>query len=89
MVLIQTRNTKGSTENIPLLEAGELDLALVTGEPFFEAINGIGRSKAQLRIITAMYSCRACSLRAAIRPTAVLPIYSANRLRSVPRDRAS
>ena len=31
-------------------------MALVTGEPFFEAINGIGRPKAELRIITAMYS---------------------------------
>ncbi|MCX7151721.1 MAG: immunogenic protein precursor, partial [Proteobacteria bacterium] len=30
---VQTRNTKGSTENIPLIEAGELDIALVTGEP--------------------------------------------------------
>jgi uncharacterized protein len=50
------KNTKGSTENIPLIEAGELDIALVTGEPLYEAINGIGRSKAQLRIITAMYS---------------------------------
>ncbi len=55
-LIIQTRNTKGSTENIPLIEAGLLDLALVTGEPLYEAINGIGRSKAQLRIVTAMYS---------------------------------
>jgi uncharacterized protein len=53
---IQTRNTKGSTENIPLIEAGELDIALVTGEPLYEAINGIGRAKADLKIITAMYS---------------------------------
>ena len=53
---IQTRNTKGSTENIPLIEAGELDIALVTGEPFYEAVNGIGRPKADLKIITAMYS---------------------------------
>jgi uncharacterized protein len=53
---ISTRNTKGSTENIPLIEAGELDIALVTGEPFHEAVNGIGRSKADLKIISAMYS---------------------------------
>ncbi len=53
---IQTRNTKGSTENIPLIEAGQLDLALVTGEPFYEAINGIGRAPANLKILTAMYS---------------------------------
>jgi uncharacterized protein len=55
-LIVQARNTKGSTENIPMIEAGLLDLALVTGEPLHEAINGIGRSKAQLRIITAMYS---------------------------------
>jgi uncharacterized protein len=53
---IITKNTKGSTENIPLIEVGELDIALVTGEPFYEAVNGIGRSKADLKIITAMYS---------------------------------
>ena len=55
-LLVQPRNTKGSTENIPLIEAGMLDLALVTGEPFYEAVNGIGRAPANLRIITAMYS---------------------------------
>jgi TRAP transporter TAXI family solute receptor len=53
---VQPRNTKGSTENIPLIEAGTLDIALVTGEPFYEAVNGIGRARADLKIITAMYS---------------------------------
>ena len=53
---VETRNTKGSTENIPQLEKGELDIALCTGEPFYEAIEGIGRPKADLKIITAMYS---------------------------------
>jgi hypothetical protein len=53
---VQTRNTKGSTENIPLIEAGELDIALVTGEPLYEAVNGIGRARADLRIAAAMYS---------------------------------
>ena len=55
-LLIEPRNTKGSLENIPLLEAGQLDLALVAGEPAFEALNGIGRAAANLRIVTAMYS---------------------------------
>jgi uncharacterized protein len=55
-LLVQTRNTKGSTENIPLIEAGQVDIALVTGEPLYEAINGIGRAPANLKIITAMYS---------------------------------
>ena len=31
-IRIETRMTKGSTENVPLLEAGKLDLALVAGE---------------------------------------------------------
>lgn len=53
---IEPRNTKGSLENIPLLESGQLDLALVAGEPAFEALNGIGRPAANLRIVTAMYS---------------------------------
>jgi TRAP transporter TAXI family solute receptor len=53
---IEPRNTKGSTENIPLLEAGQLDIALVTGEPAYEAWEGIGRPRSELKIITAMYS---------------------------------
>jgi len=55
-VRIETRNTKGSTENLPLIEAGKLDIALVTGEPLHEAVEGIGRSKADVRILCAMYS---------------------------------
>jgi len=53
---IELRNTKGSTENVPLLEAGQLDIALVQGEVAHEAFNGIGRPPADLRILAAMYS---------------------------------
>lgn len=53
---LQPRNTRGSTENIPLIEAGQLDIALCTGEPLHEALNGIGRAKANLKLICAMYS---------------------------------
>src|ERR1700704_1648969 len=53
---IEPRNTKGSNENIPLLEAGQLDLALVAGEPSYEAFAGIGRPRTRLKILTAMYS---------------------------------
>ena len=52
---IEPRNTKGSNENIPLLEAGQLDLALVAGEPAYEAFMGIGRPRTNLKILTAMY----------------------------------
>ena len=53
---VEPRNTKGSTENIPLLEAGQLDIGLCTGEPAYEAFQGIGRPRSDLKIITAMYS---------------------------------
>ena len=52
---IEAINTKGSTENVPMLEAGTLDIALVQGEVVHEALSGIGRPPADLRIITAMY----------------------------------
>ena len=55
-LVIASRNTKGSNENIPLLEKGELDLALVAGEPAYEAFAGIGRAPARLKILTAIYS---------------------------------
>lgn len=53
---IEPRNTKGSNENIPLLEAGEIDIATVAGEPSYEAFMGIGRPRTRLKILTAMYS---------------------------------
>lgn len=56
LVSIVPRNTKGSAENIPLLEKGELDLALVAGEPAYEAFAGIGRAPVRLKILTAIYS---------------------------------
>lgn len=55
-LVIEPRNTKGSNENIPLLEAGGLDIALVAGEPSYEAYMGIGRPATRLKILTAMYS---------------------------------
>lgn len=51
---VRTQNTKGSTENVPLLEAGKLDLGLVQGEVAYEALSGIGRAPADLRILAAM-----------------------------------
>jgi hypothetical protein len=55
-LVIEPRNTKGSTENVPLLEAGQLDIALVQGEVAYEVLSGIGRKPASLKIIAAMYS---------------------------------
>jgi uncharacterized protein len=50
---IETRNTKGSSENVPLLEAGKLDLGLVAGE-FASKVMAAPETK--LRIIAAMYA---------------------------------
>lgn len=55
-LVLQTRNTKGSAENIPLLESGQVDIALVQGEAAYEAFAGIGRAPANMKIIAAMYS---------------------------------
>jgi hypothetical protein len=55
-IALQPKNTKGSTENVPLLEAGQLDIALVQGEVVHEALSGIGRPPANLKIVAAMYS---------------------------------
>jgi len=52
---VKTQNTQGSTENVPMLEAGRLDLALVQGEVAYEALHGVGRPPADLRILAAMY----------------------------------
>ncbi|MBX9591515.1 MAG: TAXI family TRAP transporter solute-binding subunit [Hyphomonadaceae bacterium] len=53
---VKPQTTKGSTENVPLLEAGRIDLGLVQGEAAMEALNGIGRPPADLRILAAMYA---------------------------------
>jgi TRAP transporter TAXI family solute receptor len=52
---IEAINTKGSTENVPMLEAGRLDIALVQGEVVHESLSGIGRPAANLNVLTAMY----------------------------------
>jgi len=53
---VETHHTKGSAENIGLLEDGKMDIALVAGEPAYEAFSGIGRAKTTNKIISAIYS---------------------------------
>jgi TRAP transporter TAXI family solute receptor len=53
LLRVEPRNTKGSTENLPLLEAGQLDIALVAGEI---ATAALARPGTPLRIVAAMYS---------------------------------
>ncbi len=54
-LVVQARATRGSNENIPLLESGQLDLALVQGEALHEAMRGVGRPAARLAVVAAMY----------------------------------
>src|SRR5262249_58674690 len=53
---IAPANARGSTENVPLCEQAALDIALVQGEVAHEALAGVGRPPANLKIIAAMYS---------------------------------
>src|SRR2546427_11581333 len=53
---VQTRNTKGSTENVPLLEAGQLDPALLPGEGGHQAPPRVGPAPAQLQILAGKCS---------------------------------
>ena len=50
---IQPRNTKGSTENVPLLKENKVDLALVAGEI---ATSALAEPGTPLRIVAAIYS---------------------------------
>ncbi len=50
---VEPKNTKGSNENVPLLETGKLDLALVAGEI---ASGALAKPDTPLRIVAAMYS---------------------------------
>jgi uncharacterized protein len=52
-IRVEPRNTKGSTENVPLLETRKLDLALVAGEI---ASAALAKPGTPLRIVAAMYS---------------------------------
>jgi TRAP transporter TAXI family solute receptor len=53
---VKTQNTKGSAENIGLLDAGTVDIALVAGEPAYEAFSGIGQPTTRALVIQAIYS---------------------------------
>lgn len=52
---IEMRATRGSAENLPLLEAGKLDIGLVEGNAARTAFDGVDRPKTTLRIVAAMY----------------------------------
>ncbi len=47
--------TKGSKENLPLLEAGKIDIGLVEGNAARQALEGIDRPRADLKVLSVMY----------------------------------
>ena len=49
-------STKGTSENAPKLEAGEIDIGMVSGEVAHELFEGVGRPRTKLKIIVAMYA---------------------------------
>jgi TRAP transporter TAXI family solute receptor len=53
---IRPMATQGTAENVPRLEAGEIDIGLVSGEVTHELLLGIGRPASKLKVLTAMYS---------------------------------
>lgn len=52
---IEARATRGSAENLQLLEAGKLDIGLVEGNAAQAAFAGAGQPASALRIVAAMY----------------------------------
>ena len=47
--------TKGSKENLTLLEQGKIDIGLVEGNAAHQALAGIGRAPAGLKVLAVMY----------------------------------
>lgn len=55
LLVVEPRKTAGSLENVALLAAGEIDLALVQGEAAHEAFTANAGRDSKLRIVAAMY----------------------------------
>jgi uncharacterized protein len=53
---IRSVSTKGTSENAPKLEAGEIDIGMVSGEVVHELFEGVGRPPTKLKIVVAMYA---------------------------------
>lgn len=47
--------TRGSKQNLTLLEAGKIDIGLVEGNAARQALEGVGRSPANLKVLFVMY----------------------------------
>jgi TRAP transporter TAXI family solute receptor len=47
--------TRGSRQNLSLLEKGEIDIGLVEGNAARQALEGVGRSPSNLKVLAVMY----------------------------------
>src|SRR5210317_1517982 len=47
--------TKGSRQNLPFLEQGKIDIGQVEGNAARQALDGIGREPANLKVLSVMY----------------------------------
>lgn len=53
---IEARNTRGSNENVPLLERGEIDLGLVQGEVAYAFLSRRAGEPSTPKVVSAMYA---------------------------------
>ena len=54
-IIIKDIDTRGSKQNIPFLEQGKIDIGLVEGNAARQALEGIKRPKANLKVLSVMY----------------------------------
>ncbi len=52
---VEEMSTRGSKQNLPLLEQGKIDIGLVEGNAARQALDGVGRPVANLKVLTVMY----------------------------------
>jgi len=52
---IEDIDTRGSKQNIPFLEQGKIDIGLVEGNAARQALEGINRPRADLKVLSVMY----------------------------------
>lgn len=54
-LVVEAMATKGSKQNLPFLEQGKIDIGQVEGNAARQALDGIGRAKVNLKILSVMY----------------------------------
>ncbi len=52
---VEEMPSRGSKQNLPFLEQGKIDIGLVEGNAARQALDGIGRAVANLKVLTVMY----------------------------------